>query len=83
MVPYPHAAHDHQTYNAKSIAGKGGGIVVTDADCESGKILRTLKDLLEDDGKRARMRECASKLAIKDTDERIFEAVTGALGKQD
>lgn len=83
MVPYPHAAHDHQTYNAKSIAERGGGIVVTDAECESGKIIETLKDLLEDDKKRAMMRENASKLAIKDTDGRIFEAITGSLGNQD
>ncbi|MBO4450194.1 MAG: undecaprenyldiphospho-muramoylpentapeptide beta-N-acetylglucosaminyltransferase [Clostridiales bacterium] len=83
MVPYPHAAHDHQTYNARSIAEKGGGVVVSDADCESGKILGTLTELLNDDEKRLKMRENASKLAIKDTDQRIFDAITGALKSQD
>ena len=83
MVPYPHAAHDHQTYNARSIAEKGGGVLVTDAECESGKILETLTELLSDDDRRLKMRENALKLAIKDTDERIFDAVTGALKRQD
>lgn len=83
MVPYPHAAHDHQTYNAKSIADRGGGIVITDDECGSGKILPVLKDLLEDSGKRMEIRKKASVLAIKDTDERIFRAITGALGNQD
>ena len=80
MVPYPHAAHDHQTYNARSIAERGGGILVSDAECESGKILQTLTELLEDDERRKNMRECASKLAISETDSRIFKAITGALG---
>jgi UDP-N-acetylglucosamine--N-acetylmuramyl-(pentapeptide) pyrophosphoryl-undecaprenol N-acetylglucosamine transferase len=83
MVPYPFAAHDHQTYNAKSIAERGGGVVVTDADCASGKLLPVLTDLLDSDGKRAEIRKKASILAIPDTDERIFRSITEALGKQD
>ena len=80
MVPYPYAAHDHQTYNANSIAERGGGLVVSDADCGSGKILPVLTDLLNDDAKRARIRMNAAILAIPDTDERIFRSITGALG---
>jgi UDP-N-acetylglucosamine--N-acetylmuramyl-(pentapeptide) pyrophosphoryl-undecaprenol N-acetylglucosamine transferase len=83
MVPYPYAAHDHQTFNAKSIAEKGGGVVISDADCASGKILPVLTELLEDDGKRNEIRKCASELAITDTGDRIFRAISDSLSKQD
>ena len=83
MVPYPYAAHDHQTYNARSIAGKGGGIVISDADCGSGKILPVLTELLKDEEKRNEIRKCASEQAITDTGDRIFRAISEALSKQD
>ena len=81
MVPYPYAAHDHQTYNARSIAEKGGGIVISDEDCGSGKILPVLTELLENDEKRKEIRKCASDLAITDTGDRIFNAIADALTK--
>lgn len=83
MVPYPYAAHDHQTYNARTIAEKGGGIVISDDDCQSGKLLPELTSLLKDEEKRMQIRKCASELAIPDTDDRIFRAITDALKKQD
>ena len=83
MVPYPYAAHDHQTYNARSIAQKGGGVMVTDEDCASGKILPVLTDLLQDDEKREKIRRNAAMLAVPDTDKRIFRSITQALGIQD
>ncbi len=83
MVPYPHAAHDHQTYNARSIAERGGGIVISDEDCASGKIIPVLSELLENEEKRKEIRKCAAEQAITDTDDRIFRAIADALGKQD
>ena len=83
MVPYPYAAHDHQTYNARSIAERGGGVVITDDECGSGKILPVLKDLLADEQKRGQIRKCALEQAIPDTNERIFSAICEALGNQD
>ena len=83
MVPYPYAAHDHQTYNANSIAKRGGGLVVTDEDCGSGKIIPVLTDLLNDDARREQIRKCAASQAIPDTDERIFRSIAEALGIQD
>lgn len=83
MVPYPYAAHDHQTYNARSIAEKGGGIVISDEDCGSGKIIPVLSGLLENEEKRNEIRKCAAALATPDTDDRIFNAISDALSKQD
>ena len=82
MVPYPFAAHDHQTYNAEAIASKGGGIVISDDDVKEGKLKPILSQLLSDDGRREKIRQTAGSLAVRDTDERIVNAINEALGKK-
>ena len=80
MVPYPFAAHDHQTYNANSLAQKGAGIVVSDEDVKAGRLVSVLTDLLNDPSRQDAIREASLALAIKDTGKRITEAVKTALG---
>ena len=80
MVPYPYAAHDHQTYNANSLASKGAGIVVSDADVKAGKLEGILVDLLNDPIKQDEIRKASESLAITDTGKRITDAIKAALG---
>lgn len=80
MVPYPFAAHDHQTYNANSLADKGAGIVVSDDDVKAGKLESVLSGLLNDKTRQEEIRKASLNLAIKDTGKRITEAVKSALG---
>ena len=80
MVPYPFAAHDHQTFNANSLASKGAGLVVSDNDVKQGKLDSVLKDLLNDPAKQEEIRNASLKLAIDDTGKRITDAIKAALG---
>ena len=80
MVPYPFAAHDHQTYNANSLAQKGAGIVVSDDDVKAGKLEGILTDLLNDPERQEKIRKASLDLAIKDTGKRINDAIREALG---
>lgn len=80
MVPYPYAAHDHQTYNANSLAKDGAGIVVSDEDVANGKLEPILIDLLNDPERQEQIRKASSALAITDTGERITRAIKEALG---
>ena len=80
LVPYPFAAHDHQTYNAKSIADKGGALFMSDDDVKAGKLESILSGLLNDPDRQAAIRKAGLDLAIKDTGERITEAIKAALG---
>ena len=73
MVPYPFAAHDHQTFNANSLAQKGAGIVVSDDDVKAGKMESILLDLLNDPVRQEEIRKASSGLAITD-------AIKAALG---
>lgn len=78
LVPYPHAAHDHQTYNAKAFVDVEGAVLVPDAEVET-TLADVLKDLLNDKDKREKMRINAKKLAVLDCDERIAQAIAELL----
>ena len=79
MVPYPYAAHDHQTYNANSLASKGAGIVVSDDDVKAGKLEGILTDLLNDPAKQEAIRRASESLAVRDTGRRITDAIKASL----
>ncbi len=80
MVPYPYAAHDHQTFNANSLASKGAGIVVSDNDVKLGKLEGVLTDLINDPERQNEIRKASLDLAVKDTGKRITDAIKASLG---
>lgn len=61
LVPFPHATHDHQTFNARTLARTGAAVLVQEADMQhvevSGIVLRLLQDraALENMSKAAHM----------------------------
>lgn len=80
FIPYPHAAHDHQTFNAKAFVDVDGGILVPDGEV-SDKLKGELLKLLEDDDRRMKMRENAKKIAVNDCDERITNSIHEIVSK--
>lgn len=59
LVPYPHAADDHQTKNAEALQRAGAAVMVRDADLDEAALGETLAGLLADDGRRAAMARAA------------------------
>lgn len=82
LVPYPYAAHDHQTYNAKSIADKGGCEMMSDDDVKAGKLTDLLMNILNDPQKQSEMREICRELAVPDTTDRIAHAIDEVIMKE-
>ena len=81
LIPYPYAAHDHQTYNASAFSDVGGCVLMKDADVVEGKLGDVLEDLLNDEPKRMSMRANAKKLAVLDCDEKIVKAIGELIGE--
>ena len=79
MVPYPYAAHDHQTWNASAFSDVGGAVLVPDNDVKDGRLYKILEDLLGDEKRRLSMRQKARQLAVYDCDERIVNAIREVL----
>lgn len=61
LVPYPHAAADHQTHNAKSLVDVGAAVMVKDSEV-SLNLTSVLLELLTNKEQRMRMSEASLKL---------------------
>lgn len=79
MIPYPHAAHDHQTFNATVLKKAGGCVLISDDEVKEGNLMPVLKRLLSDEPLRLKMRENVSRLAVTDCDDRITKEIDQVL----
>ena len=79
FIPYPYAAHDHQTYNANTFVKEDGAVLVPDATVAEGELYNKLNELLNDEIRRMQLREGAKKLAVLDCSDRIVKAIVETL----
>ncbi|OQY49729.1 MAG: undecaprenyldiphospho-muramoylpentapeptide beta-N-acetylglucosaminyltransferase [Desulfobacteraceae bacterium 4572_89] len=75
FVPYPHAADDHQTYNAKILADKGAAIVIADQDLTGNLLKETIQALRNDKKKLKKMSAAFKQLAMPDADKIIAKTI--------
>mgnify|MGYP003290884824 CR=1 FL=1 len=81
LIPYPYAAHDHQTFNASAFVKVGGCLMMSDSDVAEGKLFSELESLLKDDSRRESIRKNALSLAVYDVSSRITNAIDGLLNE--
>ncbi len=74
LIPYPYAAQDHQTFNAKAFSEIGAGILLPDNEAKE-KLPGIVNGLLSDKAKLQEMREKTLSLAIYDAAARICDEV--------
>jgi UDP-N-acetylglucosamine--N-acetylmuramyl-(pentapeptide) pyrophosphoryl-undecaprenol N-acetylglucosamine transferase len=82
FIPYPFAAEDHQTANAKNLADKQAGILIRDDEAKT-KLLSTVLELINDKAKRDLMQGNIKKLGITNADERIAQEILDSIDKSD
>jgi UDP-N-acetylglucosamine--N-acetylmuramyl-(pentapeptide) pyrophosphoryl-undecaprenol N-acetylglucosamine transferase len=80
LVPYPHAAADHQTANAAWMVDAGAAVVVRDEDVTPRKLDEVVGALLEDTGRLAAMAEASRGLARPGAARDIAREVLKAAG---
>jgi UDP-N-acetylglucosamine--N-acetylmuramyl-(pentapeptide) pyrophosphoryl-undecaprenol N-acetylglucosamine transferase len=78
FVPYPFAAEDHQTVNAKRLVEKNAAVMIKDSEVKE-KLLQAILELASNDARQAEMKDNISKLAITDADTRIADEVLKVL----
>jgi UDP-N-acetylglucosamine--N-acetylmuramyl-(pentapeptide) pyrophosphoryl-undecaprenol N-acetylglucosamine transferase len=74
LVPYPHAAADHQTENARTVAASGAALLCPDHEVRSG-LSSLLFDLLKNGDRRRQMAEQMRSLAHPEAAATIAAAV--------
>jgi len=81
LVPYPHAAEDHQTVNASILVNNGAALMVSDHAADQ-DLVETLLDLVADKEKCTGFGNAASSLYVKNADMVIAEHIIQILNKR-
>ncbi|HWB26109.1 MAG TPA: undecaprenyldiphospho-muramoylpentapeptide beta-N-acetylglucosaminyltransferase [Chitinophagaceae bacterium] len=76
FVPYPFAAEDHQTVNAKHLVDKDAAMMISDADAQA-KLFGAITELVFNDAKQQKFTKNISALAVRDADTRIAQEILG------
>jgi UDP-N-acetylglucosamine--N-acetylmuramyl-(pentapeptide) pyrophosphoryl-undecaprenol N-acetylglucosamine transferase len=74
LVPYPHAASDHQTFNARSLVDAGAAIMITDENVKI-KLKNELIYLLSDHQKMQQMNEASRRIGKPDAGPKIARRI--------
>lgn len=72
LIPYPHAADDHQTANASYYVAGGGALMYREAGLNAAQLASAILELVEDGGKLAQMGTAMRQMAVPDAAERIL-----------
>lgn len=79
LVPYPHATADHQTSNARWMAGAGAAIVVPDAELTPARLGQEVGTLLGDPSRLAAMAAASAALALPAAAQAVADEVLAAV----
>jgi UDP-N-acetylglucosamine--N-acetylmuramyl-(pentapeptide) pyrophosphoryl-undecaprenol N-acetylglucosamine transferase len=74
LIPFPQAADDHQTANARHLAGVGAAVLLPQAELTPLRLAELLGSLLADPARRLAMAEAARGLARPDAARRVAAA---------
>ncbi len=83
LVPYPFAAHDHQTRNAEIFSRAGAGQLWPQAELDLATFSSRLVALIDDEAGLQRMGEAMRSLAIPEASQRICEVIEEAIANRE
>ena len=78
LIPYPHAAADHQAANAHWMERGGAAVVIPDGELSPARLARETAALLADPQRMRAMSAAARRLARPDAAEAVAEELLGA-----
>ena len=78
FVPYPFAAEDHQTVNAKQLVNKNAALMIKDSEA-SGKAVPVIIELAKDESRQTELKKNIGELAITNADKIIADEIIKAL----
>ena len=82
LIPYPAAAENHQYHNAMVLGNAGAAVVTEQKDLTLDGLKQTVTALYADPVKRSDMEQRAAALFRQDTDEAVWNVISGVLGLQ-
>lgn len=71
LIPSPNVTHDHQTFNARSLAEINAAVMIREDTLNKEKLADLVNNLMQDDKKRTQIAMNAKKAGIPDASDRI------------
>jgi len=75
LVPYPYAASDEQTFNAKALENKGAAIMIKDSKLTGEFLANTITSLIKDKNRLSNMANKSKSLGKPDAAQEIAQSV--------
>jgi UDP-N-acetylglucosamine--N-acetylmuramyl-(pentapeptide) pyrophosphoryl-undecaprenol N-acetylglucosamine transferase len=75
LVPYPHAARDHQTQNARGLVDRGAAEMIPDAELSAEGLASRIEALFRDESRLRRMGRSARAFSRTNAAERIVRSI--------
>jgi len=82
LIPYPHAADDHQNKNADVLVRAGAAVKIEEREFTAEKLAALIVELMDDLAKKSEMAVAAKGLARADAVEAILAECRGLIGKK-
>ncbi len=79
LIPSPYVAENHQYFNAMTLVNAGAAEIIEEKNLSVDSLTKTVSGLVDDTQKLNEMGNAASKSAIIDSNERIFNTITNVL----
>jgi len=80
FVPFPFAAEDHQTVNAKYLVDRNAALMVKD-DMVNARLFAEMTRLAKDEGKQKQLANNIAPFAVKDADKKIAQEILKDIGE--
>jgi UDP-N-acetylglucosamine--N-acetylmuramyl-(pentapeptide) pyrophosphoryl-undecaprenol N-acetylglucosamine transferase len=82
LVPYPHAAGDHQRVNARWLSGRGAAVVIDEQAADAaGELARSIAALFDDRDRLRAMASASAAAGVRDAAARIVDECRRMLGR--
>lgn len=75
LIPFPYAADDHQTFNARELEDKGGAVLIPDHELTGETLARIIRDLKADPERLASMSRAMKDQAMPHAAESIADHI--------
>ena len=73
LIPSPNVTDNHQEKNARTIAARGGAVVMLEKDCTAEALQTAIEEILADKAQYAKMCDAMLACAVPDSAERICD----------
>ena len=77
LIPFPHAAGDHQTKNAKSLVKENAAISISEEEMKEGHLEKIVFKVLKDKNKLKKLRKNAKKMSYPNALSEISDKIIG------